>query len=169
MYPFMTTTEQPTARTSLEEIESHLEHERNRIEAALREQELLREMRSKLEAQYAEDQPLSIALQVASAFQIPFHAMMGRTRPEWIAFPRQVAMFLVYEITDMSLQAVGNYFGGRDHGTVHHAIRAVKNRMETCTEVRNQVERIRSIYAAKPPVERELDRVLNGQEAKCES
>ncbi|MCK7482554.1 MAG: hypothetical protein M0C28_39630 [Candidatus Moduliflexus flocculans] len=56
--------------------------------------------------------------------------MTSKRRPENIAFPRQVAMFLSRQMTETSLSAIGEAFGGRDHGTVLHACRLVKDRME---------------------------------------
>ena len=65
--------------------------------------------------------------------------MTSKRRPENIAFPRQVAMFLSRQLTESSLSAIGDAFGGRDHGTVLHACRAVKNRMEVDSNVRQAV------------------------------
>jgi chromosomal replication initiator protein len=65
--------------------------------------------------------------------------MTSRRRPENIAFPRQVAMFLSRQMTESSLNAIGEAFGGRDHGTVLHACRLVKGRMEVDPNVRQVV------------------------------
>ena len=65
--------------------------------------------------------------------------MTSRRRPENIAFPRQVAMFLSRELTGKSLNSIGEAFGGRDHGTVLHACRLVRDRMEVDTDVRQAV------------------------------
>jgi chromosomal replication initiator protein len=65
--------------------------------------------------------------------------MTSRRRPENIAFPRQVAMFLSRQMTDSSFSAIGEAFGGRDHGTVLHACRLVKDRMEIDAGVRQVV------------------------------
>ena len=62
-----------------------------------------------------------------------------KRRPENIAFPRQVAMFLSRQMTETSLSAIGDAFGGRDHGTVLHACRLVKDRMEADPNVRQVV------------------------------
>ena len=45
-----------------------------------------------------------------------------------ICYPRQMAMFLAREMTGHSLPSIGRFFGNRDHTTVLHAVRAVKNR-----------------------------------------
>ncbi len=65
--------------------------------------------------------------------------MTSKRRPENIAFPRQIAMYLSRELTESSLNTVGEAFGGRDHGTVLHACRLVKDRMEVDSTVRQTV------------------------------
>ena len=51
--------------------------------------------------------------------------MTSKRRPQNIAFPRQIAMYLARELTKTSLSEIGEAFGGRDHGTVLHAHRLV--------------------------------------------
>jgi len=76
---------------------------------------------------------------VADRFDIRVSDMTSRRRPENIAFPRQVAMYLARRLTGMSYSAIGEAFGGRDHGTVLHACRLVKDRMDVDSTVRQQV------------------------------
>ncbi len=80
-----------------------------------------------------------IQKKVADHYDIRLADMTSKRRPENIAFPRQVAMFLSRQLTESSLSAIGDAFGGRDHGTVLHACRAVKNRMEVDANVRQAV------------------------------
>ena len=80
-----------------------------------------------------------IQKKVAEHFDIRLADMTSKRRPENIAFPRQVAMFLSRQMTDTSLSAIGEAFGGRDHGTVLHACRLVKDRMEVDPHVRQVV------------------------------
>jgi chromosomal replication initiator protein len=98
---------------------------------------LLREILSE-EGRYA----ISIELiqrKVAEHFDIRLADMTSKRRPENIAFPRQIAMFLTRRMTETSLSAIGEAFGGRDHGTVLHACRLVKDRMEVDANVRQVV------------------------------
>jgi chromosomal replication initiator protein len=81
----------------------------------------------------------AIQKRVAEHFDIRLADMTSKRRPENIAFPRQVAMFLSRQMTDTSLCAIGEAFGGRDHGTVLHACRLVKDRMEVDPNVRQVV------------------------------
>jgi chromosomal replication initiator protein len=98
---------------------------------------LLREILSE-EGRYAVNIE-AIQKKVAEHFDIRLADMTSRRRPENIAFPRQIAMFLSRQMTETSLSAIGDAFGGRDHGTVLHACRLVKDRMEVDANVRQVV------------------------------
>ena len=80
-----------------------------------------------------------IQRRVADYFDIRLADMSSKRRPESIAFPRQIAMFLARQLTDHSLSSIGDAFGGRDHGTVLHACRQVRDRMEVEAKVRQDV------------------------------
>jgi chromosomal replication initiator protein len=81
----------------------------------------------------------AIQRRVAEHFDIRLADMTSKRRPEYIAFPRQVAMYLARNLTGSSLNTIGEAFGGRDHGTVLHACRLVKNRMDVDENVRQTV------------------------------
>lgn len=81
----------------------------------------------------------SIQKKVAEHYDIRLADMTSRRRPEYIAFPRQIAMYLSRQLTESSLNVIGGAFGGRDHGTVLHACRLVKDRMEMDASVRQAV------------------------------
>jgi len=80
-----------------------------------------------------------IQKRVAEHFDIRLADMTSKRRPENIAFPRQIAMYLSRQMTESSLNTIGEAFGGRDHGTVLHACRLVKDRMEVDSNVRHVV------------------------------
>ncbi|HVU15851.1 MAG TPA: chromosomal replication initiator protein DnaA [Candidatus Didemnitutus sp.] len=81
-----------------------------------------------------------IQKRVADHYQIRHSDMTSKRRPNAIAFPRQIAMYLSRQLTRHSLQEIGEAFGGRDHGTVIHAIKTVENLMETDDSVRGSVD-----------------------------
>jgi chromosomal replication initiator protein len=81
-----------------------------------------------------------IQKRVADHYQIRHSDMTSKRRPNAIAFPRQIAMYLSRQLTRHSLQEIGEAFGGRDHGTVIHAIKTVENMMETDDSVRGSVD-----------------------------
>lgn len=100
--------------------------------------ELLRsadELRLAIEAEAGalpEDPRLEyIGTAVARFYCVPAGELAGPSRAADIALARQVAMVLSCELTGLSQSRVGRYFGGRDHGTVAHAIGAVRDRAET--------------------------------------
>lgn len=62
---------------------------------------------------------------VADHYKIKVADMYSKRRPNNIAMPRQVAMYLAKEMTQKSLPEIGELFGGRDHTTVLHAVRKI--------------------------------------------
>jgi len=79
-------------------------------------------------------QPVSIAqIQqcVARYFGVRHTDLVSKSRSRNVAFPRQVAMYLARILTDMSLPAIGEEFGGRDHTTVLHACEKIKAQLAT--------------------------------------
>lgn len=80
-----------------------------------------------------------IQKRVAEHFDVRLADMTSKRRPANIAFPRQIAMYLARELTKGSLSEIGDAFGGRDHGTVLHAHRLVKERMKQEEKVRQTV------------------------------
>ena len=80
-----------------------------------------------------------IQKKVAEHYDIRLADMTSKRRPENIAFPRQVAMYLSRQMTESSLNTIGEAFGGRDHGTVLHACRLVKDRMQVDPHIRQVV------------------------------
>ncbi|MEK9144982.1 MAG: chromosomal replication initiator protein DnaA, partial [Elusimicrobiota bacterium] len=81
-----------------------------------------------------------IQKRVADHYQIRHSDMTSKRRPNAIAFPRQIAMYLSRQRTRHSLQDIGEAFGGRDHGTVIHAVKTVENMMEQDDSVRGSVD-----------------------------
>ena len=82
----------------------------------------------------------TIQKRVADHFQIRHSDMTSKRRPNNIAIPRQAAMYLARTLTKHSLQEIGDAFGGRDHGTVIHACKAVDNMMEQDASMRGSIE-----------------------------
>jgi chromosomal replication initiator protein len=86
----------------------------------------------------------TIQKRVADHFQIRHSDMTSKRRPNNIAIPRQIAMYLSRTLTKHSLQEIGDAFGGRDHGTVIHACKAVDNMMEQDPTTRGSIEFLRN-------------------------
>ncbi|MCQ4699389.1 chromosomal replication initiator protein DnaA, partial [Paeniclostridium sordellii] len=57
----------------------------------------------------------------SSVFSLKMEDFNSKKRTRSISYPRQIAMYLSRELTDLSLPKIGEEFGGRDHTTVFHA------------------------------------------------
>lgn len=80
---------------------------------------------------------------VARYFDLKPDEFKSKKRNREIAYPRQIAMFLCRELTDLSLPKIGEEFGGRDHTTVIHACDKISKDIETNPETRRAVEELR--------------------------
>jgi len=81
----------------------------------------------------------AIQKKVAAHFDLRLADMTSRRRPQNVAFPRQIAMFLCRALTERSLVDIGESFGGRDHGTVMHACRLIQSKMGADEKLRQTV------------------------------
>jgi len=78
----------------------------------------------------------------AEYYKIKVSDMMSRRRSRSVARPRQVAMALSKELTNHSLPEIGESFGGRDHTTVLHACRKIKELRETNSDIREDYKNL---------------------------
>jgi chromosomal replication initiator protein len=83
---------------------------------------------------------------VTQHYGVTADALRGKARDHGVAWPRQVAMYLMREVTPCSLEQIGDYLGGRDHTTIMHG----------CAHVAREIR-------AKDHVRRDLDDLL----ARC--
>lgn len=72
---------------------------------------------------------------VTERFNVRLTDLQGKRRNRSIAFPRQISMYLARELTSLSLEEIGGYFGGRDHTTVLHAYRTIADQKSADGEV----------------------------------
>ena len=79
---------------------------------------------------------------VAEYYKIKVADLMSKRRSRSIARPRQVAMALAKELTNHSLPEIGDAFGGRDHTTVLHACRKIKELRETSSDIREDYKNL---------------------------
>ncbi len=71
-----------------------------------------------------------IAERVSTTFQVQPRDLQSNRRSRQVLLPRQVGMYLTRKLTEMSLEQIGHYFGGRDHSTVLHACRKVEQALQ---------------------------------------
>lgn len=76
---------------------------------------------------------------VADFYKIKVSDMYSKRRPANIAVPRQIAMYLVKELTQKSLPEIGDLFGGRDHTTVLHAVRKIADARRSDSELNHSL------------------------------
>jgi len=79
---------------------------------------------------------------VAEYYKIKMSDLLSKRRTRSIARPRQVAMALSKELTNHSLPEIGEAFGGRDHTTVLHACRKIKELQESSADVREDYKNL---------------------------
>ncbi len=88
--------------------------------------------------------PPTIVAAVAEAFSVSPAQIRSATRRREVLVPRQVAMYLIRELTDLSLKDIGNFFTGRDHSTVL-----------------NSIERVNTLQQADPIFKRTIQELMN--------
>lgn len=103
-------------------------------------------VRDVLSSQYPEDsRPVtveSVQRVVAEYFSVSIDELRSERRTQTIVFPRQVAMYLSRELTDMSLPQIGRLFGGRDHTTIHYGHDKIAKRIKEDRSLYNLVQEL---------------------------
>jgi chromosomal replication initiator protein len=89
--------------------------------------------------------PERIAKAVSEYYGVGMDALQGQKREKSIVVPRQIAMYLIREETDVSLLRIGAEFGGRDHSTVLHACDKINREMQVNDEMRREVAAVREL------------------------
>jgi chromosomal replication initiator protein len=80
-----------------------------------------------------------IMVSTADYFGVSLEDLRGHSRSRVLVNARQVAMYLCRELTDLSLPRIGQAFGGRDHTTVMHADRKIRQQMAERRSLYNQI------------------------------
>ncbi|MCD8046159.1 MAG: chromosomal replication initiator protein DnaA [Clostridiales bacterium] len=87
--------------------------------------------------------PQLIVEVVSEHFGITVDQIMSKSRSRDIAKPRQIAMYLCKNMTDLPLDSIGQLLGGRDHSTVIHGIKQVTDDISSDSNFRQTVETVR--------------------------
>ncbi|TXL63396.1 chromosomal replication initiator protein DnaA [Cerasibacillus terrae] len=80
---------------------------------------------------------------VGEKYNVKIEEFIAKKRTKSIAFPRQIAMYLSRELTDLSLPKIGDEFGGRDHTTVLHAHDKISKLLVDDTVLTKEIEEIK--------------------------
>ncbi|MCH8986503.1 MAG: chromosomal replication initiator protein DnaA, partial [Acidobacteria bacterium] len=119
--------------TNIRELEGALRTLQIRAQVEQREidLELAKEALGELEPERLGGMTVQIIIDAVTAFYgVRLADLQSKRRNRSIALPRQVCMYLARRHTRHSLEEIGGYFGGRDHTTVMHALKAVQSKMD---------------------------------------
>ena len=83
-----------------------------------------------------------IQKKVAEYFQIKVIELKSSKRLKNIVFPRQVAMYICRNMTNLSYPEIGSKFGGKDHSTIIHAIKKIERMMKEDIQIKIKVEKL---------------------------
>ncbi|WP_415153380.1 chromosomal replication initiator protein DnaA [Propionicimonas sp.] len=92
----------------------------------------------------------AIMTNVADYFGITVEELCGQSRTHVLVTARQIAMYLCRELTDLSLPKIGQLFGGRDHTTVMHADRKIRQLLRERRSVFNQITELTNRIKQSP-------------------
>ena len=87
--------------------------------------------------------PEKIKKKVANYYNIKVSDLESAKKTNNIAFPRQVAMYLIREMTDKSLPQIGRFFGNRHHTTVKYACEKIEEDIKSDETLRNVIENLK--------------------------
>ncbi len=79
---------------------------------------------------------------ISKAYKIKIEDFESKKRTRAIAYPRQIAMYLTRELTDLSLPKIGDEFGGRDHTTVIHAYDKISEDIKNNIDLKRKLDDI---------------------------
>ena len=80
---------------------------------------------------------------VSDHFGVSIADLKGGKRNAEIVFPRQIAMYLIRNMTETSLKAVGVILGGKDHSTIKHGIEKIENELQADETLSNTINIIK--------------------------
>lgn len=83
---------------------------------------------------------------IADYFKVSIADLKSKSRKKENVYPRQLAMFLAKEYTDLPLKSIGYHFGGRDHSTVIHSIQAINQMIGDDPDVEETIHKLRSYF-----------------------
>src|SRR5512142_2753978 len=103
--------------------------------------DLAREVRSRL-LEYAgkEASPDTVLKAVAEYYGIKVSDLKSDRKHKVVAHPRQVAMYLIRQMTKCSFPEIGQRFGGKDHSTVMYAVKKIERKMKDDVSLRSAIE-----------------------------
>ena len=80
---------------------------------------------------------------VEKYFNLAENSLKSSSKSKNIAYPRQIAMYLIKNLMDKKLKEIGDYFGGKDHSTVIHAIKKIEEDISSDINIKSTIEDIK--------------------------
>ena len=90
--------------------------------------------------------PEGIISYVADYFHVSVEDIKSEKRNSKIAYPRQISMYLIRELTNTTLQGIGSIMGGKHHTTISYGIENIENMMNSQPEIKDTVETIKKHF-----------------------
>ncbi len=90
-------------------------------------------------------EPQQILMTIAQEYGVSLEELLSKSRSQRIAFPRQIAMYLLREESELSLPKIGELLGGRDHTTVMYGHEKISDLLETDKNLRRKLVNIQEI------------------------
>lgn len=84
--------------------------------------------------------PEAILRETCRQFKVPKEALVSGKRTREVVLPRQAAMYLLREVTSLSLEKIGELLGGRDHSTILHGLKVIEERLKADPLFRKQLD-----------------------------
>ena len=88
----------------------------------------------------------SVQEAVADFYNVTIADLKAKSRKRELVHPRQVAMYLAKEKTDLSLKSIGYHFGGRDHSTVIHAVQTISDLAAKHAQTREILVKLKALF-----------------------
>jgi len=125
---------------SLNKIIGFAKLRKTRITLNLAKRELQHIFQEKTTERLEPDQVIS---SISSTYNIEKSQLLGRSRKAIFSLPRQIAMYILKEYSDLSTAQIGNALNGRDHSTVIHGHSKIKEKLESDASLKKTVELIK--------------------------
>ncbi len=85
----------------------------------------------------------NILKSVCNYYDVKVSEIKGKKRTKDLVIPRQVAMFLIYELTNTPFMGIGDFLGGRDHTTIMHGVKKIQEDMKEMSKMKQDVLNIK--------------------------
>ncbi len=86
---------------------------------------------------------------ICNYYSIKQSDIKGKRRNKEFVLPRQVAMYLMHDLTQTPYMSIGDYLGGRDHTTVMHGVRKMEGELKTASQTKQDITNIKNFIYQK--------------------